>query len=89
MKFRLQYSKRAVKELSKLDKPTAKLIISWLNKHVDGCNDPRFSGKALKGSLREYWRYRIGAYRVICSIQDDQLIVVVIEVGHRSGIYEN
>ena len=54
---------------------------------LEGIEDPRSKGKALTGTLRGLWRYRVGDYRIICSIIDDELIIVAVEVGHRREIY--
>lgn len=87
MKWQLLVSPEAVKQLSKLDRPTAKLITSWLGKNVDGCENPGTHGKPLKGDLAGSWRYRIGNYRVLCELQDERLVVLAIEVPHRSEVY--
>ena len=85
--YTLVLSEKAIKQLKKIDKSSAKLIISWLEKNIDNCNNPRIHGKALKGNLAEYWRYRVGDYRILCSIEDEELIVIAIAVGHRKDIY--
>ena len=85
--YKVEYSKRAVKELQKLDKSISAALISWIDKNLDGCEDPKQFGKALKGSLSPFWRYRIGDYRILASIEDDRLIIVVIRVGHRREVY--
>jgi mRNA interferase RelE/StbE len=54
---------------------------------VKGCADPRAFGKQLRGSLRAYWRYRVKDYRIICDIQDNRLVVLVVHVAHRSTAY--
>lgn len=87
MTWELKLSKGAIKQLSKLDKPTARLILAWLKKNVDGCDDPRAHGKALVGDLAGSWRYRVGDYRVLCEIQDERLVVLAVEVTHRSEVY--
>jgi len=87
MKFRIVFTERAKKQLKKLDKYTASLIIGWLEKNIEGCEDPRIHGKALVDNKSGQWRYRIGDYRVICEIQDTEIIVLVLEVGHRRDIY--
>ncbi|BAW93696.1 addiction module toxin, RelE/StbE family [Actinomyces sp. Chiba101] len=87
MSYRLLYSKRADKQLAKMDRGTARVIVAWLNKNIDGAQDPRARGKALRGDLSGAWRYRIGDYRVLCDIHDEELIVLAIEIGHRSMIY--
>lgn len=86
--FKLNYSETAVKNLSKLDKQVARTIIAWLSKNIDKSDDPRIYGKPLKGNLCKIWRYRIGDYRVLCLINDDELLVIAITIGHRKDIYK-
>ena len=88
MKYRLLFSKRALKELKKMDKAVSALIFAWLKKNVDGAADPRAFGKALKGDKKEMWRYRIGDYRVLANIEDENLTIIAIEIGHRRDIYK-
>lgn len=85
--WRLGFSKRADKQLGKLDPGVRKVIVAWLLKHIDGCDDPRAYGKGLKGDKGGIWRYRIGDYRVLCDISDEALTVIAIEVGHRRDVY--
>ena len=87
MTFRVVFTESARKELKKLDKYTQKIILLWLQKNLDGCSDPRIHGKALTSSRVGQWRYRIGDYRIIASIEDDKLVILVIAVGHRREIY--
>ncbi len=77
----------AEKQLHKLDHAVQKRILDWLTDRVQGCKDPRHFGEPLKGGLVGLWRYRIGDYRIICELQDDQLVVVAIAIGHRREIY--
>lgn len=88
MKYRLLFSKRALKELKKMDKAVSALIFAWLKKNIDGASDPRAFGKALKGDKKEMWRYRIGDYRVLANIEDENLTIIAIETGHRRDIYK-
>lgn len=85
--WRLVFSKKADKQLSKLDAGVRRVIVSWLLKHIDGCDDPRVYGKGLTANRAGEWRYRIGDYRVLCEIRDDELIVLAIAVGHRRDVY--
>ncbi len=87
MKYKVVFSEKARKDLKKLDKHIAALIIGWLEKNIEGSANPRIHGKGLVGNMSGQWRYRIGDYRVICEIQDDEVIVLVLEVGHRREIY--
>ncbi len=86
--WRLVFSKRAEKQLSKMDAGMRRIIVAWLLKNVDGCDDPRAHGKGLTGNLSGAWRYRIGDYRVLCDIRDDELVVLALEIGHRREMYK-
>lgn len=88
MTYKVLFSDRAKKQLKKLDKYTAALIIGWLEKNIENCTNPRQHGKGLVGDKSGQWRYRIGDYRVICEIEDDKIIVLILEIGHRKDIYE-
>ena len=88
MGYKVELSKRAQKDLDKLDGTVVRMILKWLKKNIDDSNDPRIHGKALKGNLAGYWRYRVGDYRIICTIEDDRLIVQVITINNRSNVYE-
>ncbi|EHL11961.1 hypothetical protein HMPREF9624_00268 [Oribacterium asaccharolyticum ACB7] len=85
--YRLVFSKKAFKDIKKLDKHTQQLIINWLEKNIDNTDNPRAKGKGLVGDKGGQWRYRIGDYRVICEILDKEVIVYALSVGHRSEIY--
>jgi len=78
----------AEKDIGKLDRVAAKRIISFLRDRLAPLDDPRSIGEALKGTrLGEYWKYRIGDYRIISRIEDNQITVYVIRVGNRREIY--
>lgn len=83
MAYRVELSNLAKKQLKKLDDSVAKMILKWLKKNVDGFDDPRVHGKSLEGNLSEYWRYRVGDYRILCIIDDGRLIVQAISIGNR------
>lgn len=85
--YKVEYSERAIKNLRKLDKYTRYLIVSWIEKNLVDCENPRVHGKALVENRVGQWRYRIGDYRVICEIKDEEIIVLVLEIGHRREIY--
>lgn len=87
--WHLVYSDKALKQLRKLDKGVARIILSWLDKNIEGCADPRAHGKSLTANRSGQWRYRVGDYRVLCEIQDEQLVVLALEVGHRREVYKN
>jgi len=84
----IKFAQSAVRQLKKLDRPTAVKVLDYLDERVAFLEDPRLVGKKLSGPrLGTYWRYRIGDVRVICDVQDLQLIVLVLELGHRKEVY--
>ena len=88
MKYRVEFTEKSKKQLFKLDKSVSALIIGWIEKNIEGCENPRIHGKGLLGSKSGQWRYRIGDYRAICQIRDEEVIILVLEVGHRKHVYE-
>ena len=76
------------KAFRKLDRPVQIMISKWIHKHLDNCDDPRAFGKGLSGNLKGWWRYRIGNYRLLVEIKDDELVIVAIEISHRSQVYQ-
>ena len=88
MKYTVVFSKEALKDLKKLDKHTAALIIGWVRKNLEGCENPRAHGKGLTANLSGKWRYRVGDYRLLADIQDDKVVIMMLRVGHRSEIYK-
>ncbi|HAB8811044.1 TPA_asm: type II toxin-antitoxin system mRNA interferase toxin, RelE/StbE family [Listeria monocytogenes] len=87
MSYQVRTTTRFEKQLVKLDPPVSRLILKWLAKHIDGTDNPRTTGKALIGNYSGQWRYRVGDYRVICRIMEDELVVLALEVGHRKQVY--
>lgn len=87
MKFRVEFTDDALKQLKKLDKHTTKLIMAWINKNLEGCENPRLHGKSLVANRSGQWRYRIGDYRLIAEIYDNTITILILNVGHRKNIY--
>jgi mRNA interferase RelE/StbE len=88
MAWKVEFSVEADRELDKLDAQQTKRILKFLRERIAKLEDPRSLGKPLQGSrLGEFWRYRVGDYRLICKIEDDRLLVLVLRVGHRKEIY--
>ena len=88
MAWRIEFEDAALKELAKLDKPVARRILAFLRERVAVLDDPRSVGEALKGSkLGEFWKYRVGDYRVIAHIEDGALRILVLKVGNRREVY--
>ncbi|MCM1322549.1 MAG: type II toxin-antitoxin system RelE/ParE family toxin [Treponema brennaborense] len=85
--MKVEYLPEAAKQLSKLDKSVQKKIKTYLNQ-VAELENPKSRGKALIGNLAGLWRYRVGDYRILCRIKDAELIITVVEVGHRREIYD-
>jgi len=83
----IDYSGKALKALKKIDHTNAKRILDYMDNKVALLDNPRSLGKPLKGELGEFWRYRIGDYRVICEIQDNRLVILAALIGHRKEIY--
>ncbi|MBQ6297379.1 MAG: type II toxin-antitoxin system RelE/ParE family toxin [Selenomonadaceae bacterium] len=87
-KFSVKYDPHALKKIGKLDAPVRKRIKKWIEKNLEGCENPRRRGKPLDGEFSGYWRYRVGDYRIIADIQDDKIIIFVINVDKRNDIYK-
>ena len=88
MAWQIEFDESARKELAKLDRQVARRLIDFLKNRVLSLRDPRSVGQALRGStLGEFWKYRVGDFRIIASIHDDRMIVLVLRVGNRSDIY--
>lgn len=87
-KYQVRLEKRAQKNLKKMDPNNARIIMAWISKNLVDCEDPCAYGKSLKGSLKEKWRYRIGDYRLICNIDDENVLILILEAGHRKEIYK-
>lgn len=84
----IKYTESSSKQLKKLDRQTALRVLDYMDERVAVATDPRTLGKSLKGpKMGEYWRYRVGDIRIICSILDGQMTVLVIEIGNRREVY--
>lgn len=74
--------------MKKLDNYTKTVIKNWINKNLEGCANPFEHGKMLVGDKSGLWRYRVGDYRLICEVQQDKVVILVVEIGHRRDIYK-
>lgn len=88
MKYKLLLSDDFEKQFKKLDRSIQIIIAKWIKKHLENCDDPRASGKALSANLKGYWRYRIGDYRLLVEIREKELVIMAISIAHRSDVYE-
>lgn len=87
MIYELKYEAKAVKQIRKLDPATRNLIKTWIEKNLLNTDNPRQHGKGLTGTLSKYWRYRVGDYRILAEINDIEIVIIIVEVGHRREIY--
>ena len=87
MAWSVEFQAQALEDMRRLDKSVQRQILRYLRERIEGEEDPRRFGKALTGNKVGLWRYRIGDYRIICSIEDARLIVLVVHVGHRKSVY--
>ena len=87
MTYQVVYTRDAVKDLKKLDKYTKRMIKSWIDKNLEGCENPRVHGKGLTANWSGQWRYRIGVYRLICDIKQNELVILALAIGHRRDVY--
>lgn len=89
MAWSIELRESVRKELRKYDPQVAKRILKFLHERVATLDNPRSIGEALHGSkLGDYWKYRVGDWRIICDIQDDKLVVLVLNIGNRREVYE-
>ncbi|PIE54590.1 MAG: type II toxin-antitoxin system mRNA interferase toxin, RelE/StbE family [Dethiosulfovibrio peptidovorans] len=86
MAWRVELSRGAEKDLASIDKPEALRIVKYLAR-LETLENPRERGKNLSGDLSDFWRYRVGSWRVLCRIEDNKLLVLIVRIGHRSSVY--
>lgn len=78
MSYKLKFEKNALKFLTKIDSDQRILLMAWIQKNLEQCEDPRSHGKALSGKLNKYWSYHVGSYHIVVEIIDNELIIIVI-----------
>ena len=84
----IEYLKSAQKDVQKLDPQIRVRIREYLEQRIARLKDPRQLAEPLKGQLTKLWRYRVGDYRIVCELRDDELIVIVVRIGHRKNVYK-
>ncbi|MBW8458253.1 MAG: type II toxin-antitoxin system RelE/ParE family toxin [Thiobacillus sp.] len=88
MASQIELSETAEKQLAKLEKPVAMRLRSFLRERLASLDDPRSIGQALRGSeLGEFWKYRVGDWRLICQIKDAKILITVVRLGNRREVY--
>ena len=85
--MKLDLSNKAQKQFKKLDSVTKRRLEKFFNE-IETLENPRSRGKALVGNLAGLWRYRVGDYRLICHINDDELVILCLEIAHRNKFYD-
>jgi mRNA interferase RelE/StbE len=88
-RWTVEFDDRARRELRKLAAEIQQSILSYMRQRIAGSTDPRQFGKPLRMNLAGLCRYRVGDYRLICRLEDNRLVVLVIKVGHRREVYED
>lgn len=88
MIYKVEFTQRALKELKKIDRHTAALILGWIRKNLEGCENPRLHGKGLTANRSGEWRYRVGDYRLLAKIDDNKITILIVSIGHRRNVYE-
>lgn len=90
MTWKIEFSPAAEKELQQLGPDIAKRILKFLSERISKAKNPRSIGEALKGSkLGNFWKYRVGDYRIIADIQDNVLCILVVRIGNRRDVYKS
>ena len=87
MRYHVEFTKDALKQLKKMDKQSASLILGWIRKNLENCENPRIHGTGLTATRSGQWRYRVGDYRIIAEIWDTKILILVLNIGLRREIY--
>ena len=87
MPWSVRLDKDAEKQLKRFDPKHQRRLIKFLRERIATSENPRLLGQALKGSLKTFWKYRVGDYRLICDLQDEKFVVLVIKIGNRKDVY--
>lgn len=89
MSYHVQLTDTAKKQLKKMDRQTASMLLGWMRRNLEGCENPRQHGKGLSANRSGQWRYRVGNYRLIAEIEDDRIVILILSIGHRSDVYKS
>lgn len=87
MAWNVRFAESAAKQLAALDRPVQERILRFLRERIIASDSPRQTGKALRGDMAGIWRYRVGDYRILCRLHEQELLVLVLAVGHRRNVY--
>lgn len=86
MEHKVVYDKKAIKSLLKIDKGQQNIILAWVEKNLVNTDNPRKGGKALKYNSNEYWIYRVGSYRILSDINENEVKIIIFNLGHKEDI---
>lgn len=88
MTWNINYAESVKKDVQKFDVSTRKRLKNFIEYRLAKMENPRTIGGALTGSkLGQFWKFRVGDYRIISEIQDKTLTILIIEIGHRKEVY--
>ena len=87
--WKIEFDTKAQKQFDKLDKQSQKKVQSYLNKDVLNLEHPKVFGKALRNNKKGLWSYRVDKFRIICKLEEDKLIILVVAVAKRDIVYED
>ncbi len=87
MAWKIEITRTAEKQITKLNKASQALIVRFLKERLKPAENPRGFGRPLHGDKAGLWRYRVGVYRLICEIQDQCVKILVLKIGHRKDVY--
>jgi len=87
-KWSVRFNKVAQKHFEKLDKQEQRQIQKFLREKLLSAHNPRLLGKMLSGNYADFWRYRVGDYRIICKIEDSEFVILIVRVAHRKEAYD-
>jgi len=85
--WNVELTKTAENQLRKLEKKWQITILDYFEDDISTLDNPRLRGKALTGDKKDLWRYRLGDYRIICDIRDEQLVLLAVTIGYRKDVY--
>lgn len=88
MAWKIEFTPEAEAGLAKLGTTEARRVLKFLYDRLQKRKEPREIGESLKGNLRDYWRYRVGDYRIICRLEDSVVTIFVVHIEHRSKVYK-
>lgn len=89
MAWQVEFTDKARRQLRKLHPEVQQRLLRFLRERVASSDDPRLLGSRLAGDLSGYWRFRVGDYRLICRVEEQRLLVLVVTLGHRKVVYEH